>query len=222
MSKKTGGVSFTLGPRIRKRRQMMSMTLQELSNACGVSVGYLSQVERDNAVPTLGTLAEIAAALHLGIDHFIATPRQSDAVTRASLRPRFSVAGNSVIYEKLGADFPGHELTSFVLNVPPHYGTETVQHSGEEIIFVLEGEILQIVDGQSFLLRSGDSMHYLGLQPHSYSNPGDSPARLLWMGKMLHPVTHSTHPLHPFSDAQGEADAKSPVAPLGAASIPAR
>ena len=39
----------------------MSLTLQELSNACGVSVGYLSQVERDNAVPTLGTLAEIVA-----------------------------------------------------------------------------------------------------------------------------------------------------------------
>jgi len=221
MSKKTGGVSFTLGPRIRKRRQMMSMTLQELSNACGVSVSYLSQVERDNAVPTLGTLAEIAAALNVSIDHFIATPRQSDAVTRASLRPRFSVAGNSVIYEKLGADFPGHELTSFVLNVPPQYSTETVQHSGEEIIFVLEGEILQVVDGQSFLLRTGDSMHYLGLQPHSYSNPGDTPARLLWMGKMLHPVSHSVHPLHAFGDAQGEADAKSTVAPLGATSIPA-
>lgn len=178
-----------LGQRIRKRRQQMSMTLQDLSRACGVSASYLSQVERDAAVPTLGTLAEIAAALDVAIDHFIATPRQVDSVTRADERSRFSVAGNSVVYERIGADFPSHELSSFLLNIPPHYRSETIQHSGEEIIFVLDGEILQMVDGQSFLLRTGDSIHYLGQQPHSYSNPGDGPARLLWIGKMAHPAT---------------------------------
>jgi transcriptional regulator with XRE-family HTH domain len=189
MTKKRANMPVALGQRIRKRRLQMSMTLQDLSRACGVSASYLSQVERDTAVPTLGTLAEIAAALDVGIDHFIATPRQVDSVTRADERPRFSVAGNSVVYERIGADFASHELSSFLLNIPPRYRSETVQHSGEEIIFVLEGEILQMVDGQSFLLRTGDSMHYLGQQPHSYSNPGDGPARLLWMGKMAHPAT---------------------------------
>jgi transcriptional regulator with XRE-family HTH domain len=194
VGKKRSGISVALGPRIRRRRQAMGLTLQELSNACGVSVGYLSQVERDNAVPTLGTLAEIAAALEVQIDHFIATPRQVDSVTRAGTRPRFAVAGHSVVYEQIGADFPGHELTSFLLNVPPHYSSETVQHFGEEIVFVLEGEILQVVDGQSFLLEVGDSMHYLGQQPHSYSNPSDAPARVLWTGKMLHQATPSAMP----------------------------
>lgn len=182
---------------------MMSMTLQELSKACGVSVSYLSQVERDNAVPTLGTLAEVAAALDVGVDHFIATPRQVDSVTRADTRPRFSVAGKSVVYERIGADFPGHELSSFVLNLPPLYRSETVQHSGEEIVFVLEGEILQIVDGESFLLRAGDSMHYLGQQPHSYSNPGEGSARLLWMGKMAHPATPTAFTPPQGSGVQG-------------------
>lgn len=189
MTKRRANMPVALGLRIRKRRQMMSMTLQELSKACGVSAGYLSQVERDNAVPTLGTLAEIAAALDVSIDHFIATPRQADSVTRAEARPRFSVAGNSVVYERIGAEFPAYELSSFVLNIPPQYRSETAQHSGEEIVFVLEGEIVQMVDGQSVLLRAGDSMHYLGQQPHYYANPGQEPARLLWMGKMAHPAT---------------------------------
>ena len=202
-----------LGQRIRKRRQQMSMTLQDLSKACGVSASYLSQVERDNAVPTLGTLAEIAAALDVSIDHFIAAPRQVDSVTRADTRPRFSVAGNSVVYERIGADFPTHELSCFVLNIPPHYRSEIVQHSGEEIIFVLEGEIVQMVDGQSFRLRAGDSMHYLGQQPHSYSNPGEAPARMLWTGKMAHPATPTTFaPLL----VRGGAD-HDPAAPDGAA-----
>ncbi|OJY36240.1 MULTISPECIES: helix-turn-helix domain-containing protein [Gemmobacter] len=201
MARKPAGAPVALGQRIRKRRQMMSMTLQELSNACGVSVSYLSQVERDNATPTLGTLAEIAAALDVGIEHFIATPRQSDSVTRASERQQFAVSGTSVIYERIGAEFPGHELTSFVLNVPAGYASETIQHAGEELIFVLDGEILQVVDGQQFLLRPGDSIHYLGQHPHSWSNPGDRMARLLWTGKMLHGATPSAHIPHEISSS---------------------
>lgn len=211
MAKKPTGVHFALGRRIRKRRQLMSMTLQELSDACGVSVSYISQVERDNAVPTLGTLAEIAAALDVSIDHFISTPRQSDSVTRAAERPRFAVSGTSIIYEQIGAEFPGHELTSFVMNVPPGYASETVQHAGEEIVFILEGEISQVVDGQQFLLRAGDSMHYLGQHPHSWANVSDQVARVLWTGKMLHGATPSAH--IPRRDA---VIAASPADPAGA------
>lgn len=193
MARKPASTPVALGRRIRKRRQVMGLTLQDLSGMSGVSVGYLSQVERDNAVPTLGTLAEIAAALDVAIDHFIATPKQADSVTRADSRERFSVSGTSVIYEQIGAEFPGHELTSFVLNMPAGYGSETVQHPGEELIFVLEGEILQVVDGQEFRLGAGDSIHYLGQHPHSWSNPGPATARLLWTGKMLHNATVSGH-----------------------------
>lgn len=197
---KIAAASIALGPKIRKRRKAMSLTLQDLSNACGVSVGYLSQVERDNAVPTLGTLAEIAAALDVRIDYFIATPRQADNVTRAATRAPFSVSGTSIIYEQIGAEFAGHELTSFILNMPPGFRSETVQHEGEELIFILEGAVSQVVDGQEFLLTAGDSMHYLGQHPHSWSNPGDSPARLLWTGKMRHGATPSAYIAH--SDAQ--------------------
>ena len=191
MVKPAAQPSLGLGARIRRRRQAMSMTLHRLGAASGVSAGYLSQVERDLAVPTLGTLAGIAAALDVGIDHFIAASRQGDHVTRAASRPKFSLAGNSILYEQIGAECAGHELTSFILNMPPGYRSETVQHEGEELIYVLEGEVSQVVDGQAFLLRAGDSMHYLGEYPHSWSNPSQLPARLLWTGKMLHSASTS-------------------------------
>lgn len=184
---------IALGRRIRKRRQMLSLTLQQLGDASGISVGYLSQVERDNAVPTLGTLANIAAALDVAIDHFIATPRQADSVTRNDTRARFAVDGTSIAYEQIGAEFPGHELTSFILNVPVGYQSETVQHEGEELIYVLEGSIRQMVAGQEFVLNAGDSIHYLGQNPHSWSNASDRVARLLWTGKMLHGATVTAH-----------------------------
>ncbi|APX15698.1 XRE family transcriptional regulator [Phaeobacter inhibens] len=178
-----------LGALIRKRRKQMGLTLQALCDTAGVSVGYLSQVERDNATPTLGTLAQIASALEVGLEYFIATPKPSDALTRATTRTQFSLAGSSITYEALGAQFPGAELSSYILHVPPGYVSEEVSHEGEEMLYVLDGEIDQSLDGQVFRLRVGDSLHYSGLTSHSWSNPTDQPARLLWTGTLS--VLHS-------------------------------
>mgnify|MGYP000058900048 CR=1 FL=1 len=173
-----------LGQRMRNQRRRLSFTLQKLAEKSGVSVGYLSQVERGNATPTLGTLSQIAAALNVSADYFIATPRAVDSLTSAGKRPRFSVDGSDLEYEQIGADHPDLEMTSFILHVPPGYSSEVVKHVGEEIIYVLDGEICQRVDGRDYLMRPGDSLHYLGSHPHSWSNQTNKPARIMWVGRM--------------------------------------
>ncbi len=174
----------SIGPLIRGRRRQLSITLQELGEKSGVSVGYLSQLERDNATPTLGTLAQIARALGVGLDYFIATPRPADALTVAAERPKFSVDGSSVIYERLGAEFPGAELSSFILHVPPGYRSETVSHEGEEIVYVLEGSVVQVLEGEEFRMQAGDSLHYRGNRPHGWFNDSGAPAKILWTGTL--------------------------------------
>lgn len=173
-----------LGAAIRKRRKQAGMTLQALCDASGVSVGYLSQVERDNATPSLGTLAQIADALGVALEYFIATPKPSDGLTRAGQRPQFALAHSSLTYESLASEFPGSELSSYILHVPPGYVSETVSHEGEEMVFVLEGEIEQTLDGQSFRMKAGDCLHYSGQTAHAWTNPTDTPARILWAGTL--------------------------------------
>jgi transcriptional regulator with XRE-family HTH domain len=173
-----------VGALVRARRRQLHMTLQELGAAAAVSVGYLSQLERDLATPSLGTLTQVARALDVGIDYFIATPRASDALTRAAERESFSVDGSSIRYERLGAEFPGNVLSSFILTIPPGYRSETVHHEGEEIIFVLDGEMTQRIDGHEMLIRAGDSLHFRGNSPHSWSNDSSKPAKVLWTGTL--------------------------------------
>jgi transcriptional regulator with XRE-family HTH domain len=173
-----------IGPAIRARRRQVGMTLQALCDAAGISVGYLSQVERDLATPSLGTLAQIAQSLQVGIDYFIAAPSVEDAITRAGERERFQVDGSSCLYERIAADFAGNILSSFLITVPPGFRSETVSHEGEEIIFVLDGAITQMLDGDAVLLGPGDSMHFRGNRPHAWSNATSAPARLLWTGTL--------------------------------------
>ncbi|QBY02720.1 XRE family transcriptional regulator [Rhodophyticola sp. CCM32] len=173
-----------LGALIRKRRKQLDLTLQALCDKAGLSVGYLSQVERNHATPSLGTLAQIARGLDVGLEYFIAASKPADSLTRAGARPQFAIDGSSIVYESLGAEFPGAELSCYILHVPPGYASEIVSHEGEEIIFILDGEITQMLDGQHFILQKGDSLHYSGSTPHSWSNQTDTTACLLWTGTL--------------------------------------
>lgn len=173
-----------VGALIRARRQQLKMTLSDLGTASGVSVGYLSQVERDQATPSLGTLTQVARALDVGVEYFIATPSAQDALSRAGQRPKFSIDGSSVVYERLGAEFPGSSLSSYILTVPPGYRSEMVSHEGEEILYILEGEITQRVDDDEFIMRAGDSLHFRGNRPHAWRNNSEQSARLFWAGTL--------------------------------------
>ncbi len=174
-----------LGNLIRKCRKKRMLTLKELCDKAGLSVGYLSQVERGNATPSLGTLAQIARALDLGLDYFVTRPKPGDAVSYAEQRRKFSLSESSVTYEALSADFPGHELSAFIMHCPPGFQSETFQHEGEEFIYVLSGSIEQSLDGEAFTLNEGDSLHYNGMTPHSWKTLGDTPARMLWTGTLV-------------------------------------
>jgi transcriptional regulator with XRE-family HTH domain len=173
-----------VGSLIRARRRQMHMTLQALCDAAGISVGYLSQVERDQATPSLGALAGIARGLGVDIDYFVATPSIENGVTRLAERPRFSLPGSSVGYERLHAEFAGRGLSAFILNVSPGHKSEVVRHEGDELLYVLEGEIVQTVEGEEITLASGDSLHFRGSNSHRWENRTDRQAKVLWTGTM--------------------------------------
>ena len=178
-----------IGQRIRELRRKNGLTLQYVADQAGISVGFLSQVERDKATPSLGTLASLASALGVEIDWFIATPKPRDSITRAGERDRFALADSSLVYERITTALPGGSLSSLVIEIPPGYQSEVVSHTGEELIVVLEGTVRHTLADTAMVLYPGDSLHFMGETPHSFGNIGDRPARLIWTGtspRLLH------------------------------------
>ena len=183
-SRRCEGDAPRVGVLIRARRHKLGMTLQALGDAAGVSISYLSLIERDQATPSLGTLSQIARHLDVDLDFFISVPSARSALTRADERERFSVSGSSIVYERLAADFAGNVLSSFILTIPPGYQSETASHEGEEFVFILGGSITERLDDEEVILHAGDSMHFRGNRPHSWSNHTRVPARVLWTGTL--------------------------------------
>lgn len=190
------------------------MTLQELSDASAVSLSYISQIERDQVTPTLGTLANLARALGLGLDYFVTMPKVADSLVRRQDRRRFSLDGLTQQYEQVGADLPNHELSAFIIYVPAGYHSEAVSHDGEEFIHLLSGRLEIVLDGENLTLRKGDSLHYRGNRRHSWSNATGKEAQLLWVGRLidspLNGLRRQPFALDVIAAGDGESASKTP------------
>ena len=62
---------MSIGKRIRKRRQILEMTQQELAEAIGVTPQHISAIEQDKRDPSLSSLAKLAEELGVTIDYLV-------------------------------------------------------------------------------------------------------------------------------------------------------
>ena len=168
-----------LGARLRERRQELRLTLKEVADAAGLSVGFISQIERGITTPSLSSLVGVSRVLKMHVSEFLAQPRGAAPLTRRSERPHYAVGGNSLTYERLSASFPGNVLRSVIIHEPPGHRSEPIAHEGEEIFFILEGSLTVEVEGERVVLNVGDSIHFPSTRTHSTWNHTSSPTDIL-------------------------------------------
>jgi transcriptional regulator with XRE-family HTH domain len=168
-----------LGAKVRARRRDCGLTLVEVAERTGLSIGFLSQVERDITAPSLSSLALIAAALGVRINDFIREPPPV-AVHHGGEEPQlFAIDPSRITYERLSTAFAGHRLNAIRMHVPPGYRSEMTSHAGEEFVFVLSGAIRYLLAERSHDLAAGDSLHFSAGRPHKVENHGRQAAEVL-------------------------------------------
>ena len=172
------------GEKLRKSRKDAGLTMQFVADNAGLSVGFISQVERGITVPSLSSLRAIAQVLGQPTSYFLEQPTSCDDLTRAEKRVSYSLADGALSYERLSAKFPGSTLRSVIVHEPPGHRNEPISHEGEELFFMLEGELTVEVEGKRTVLRLGDSMHFDSGKTHSTWNHTTETASMLWCGTM--------------------------------------
>lgn len=182
-----------LGTRLRHARLVQQMTLKALADQAGCSESLLSKVEGGHATPSLATLHRLALALDTNVAALVSGPAASATpVQRASERPavRFPAAqgarGRSaqrtIVLERLVVPGPGRLLQGDIHVLEPQARSdEQISHAGEELGYVLEGELELTLGDDTWRLQAGDSFYFPSTEPHSYRNPGDTVTRVLWI-----------------------------------------
>ena len=72
-----------VGEALRRRRQAQGRTLREVADAAGVSLTYLSEVERGRKEASSEVLEAVCAALHLGLADLFFEVAETLAATEA-------------------------------------------------------------------------------------------------------------------------------------------
>jgi transcriptional regulator with XRE-family HTH domain len=173
-----------LGPEIRNLRKARGLTLAAVAQASGLSVGYLSLLERDRATPSINALHAISRALGVTISWFFEageTPApERDIVVRRARRRRLDFSPG-ISDELLSPSLAGAlELLASRFEPGAASGDSPYTHTGEEAGIVLRGQLELWVDGKTFLLGAGDSFGFPSTLPHRYRNPGSDEAEVIW------------------------------------------
>ena len=173
-----------LGTEIRGLRKARKLTLSDLAATSGLSVGYLSMVERQKAMPSIKALMSIAQALGVTIGWFFEAgtvhPQERGLVVRRSRRRRIDYS-TGIVDELLSPSLKGTlELVLCRLAPGATSGEEPYSHSSEEAGVIVRGRLELWVDGQSVLLETGDSFGFESTRPHRYRNPGPDETEVVW------------------------------------------
>lgn len=168
-----------IGRRIRTRRKRLGLTLQAVADAAGLTPGFISQVERGLAAPSLSSLSAISRVLDVDASSLFQQPPVPGPLTRSGDRPRYGIATGELRYERLTSSFEGNVLRSVIIHEPPGHRSEPIRHEGEELFYILSGALSVEIDGRRHVLETGDSIHFASTRVHSSWNHTDAATTLL-------------------------------------------
>lgn len=163
---------------IRTYRVRRNLTLVQLSELSGISVGHLSRLENGTRQPTVRLLLQLARALDVSLGTLVGeTAGQNDVyVSRAEARSTITTVASKL--QSL-SDPELHALQAVELYLLPGRVGEPAAHPGEEWVYVLSGAIEIDVNGTLSALGAGDAIHFSSDVPHSLRNPHDEGATVL-------------------------------------------
>lgn len=176
-----------LGLRIRHMRKARGLSLKDLAERAGVSIGLVSQVERGLSSPSVRILASIADALTVSLSSLFEETEKEDPgeglVVRKHARRRLEFQGTGISKELMTPGSPDARLDLFMIQLDPGgtTGDGNYTHEGEEAGTVLDGLLELTVEGTSYTLSQGDSFRFTSDRPHSFRNPGQTMTRVLWI-----------------------------------------
>ena len=173
-----------VGQRVRQRRKAAGLSLVEVSARTGLSIGYLSQLERGLSSATLKALTSLSDVLKVPLAGLLASQHepgsQGGAVLRKARSHQVTMWGSGIRKALLaGHGLPGQGSFSFsrMTFVPgADSGLDPYAHEGYEAGYVEAGSVTLTLSGAVHQLVEGDSFQFPSTEPHRFQNVTNVPS----------------------------------------------
>jgi transcriptional regulator with XRE-family HTH domain len=175
-----GGTGLpNVGAILRQLRHQRMMSLQEVAQGAGVSVSFLSAVERGQSDIALGRLSRLAAVFNhdigslLGYSARRTTPQFVEEDKRVKVN-----RGTGIDYSVIR--LPGIDFELIIANFEPQAGfRDAITHAGIDIVYVTMGALVLLHNDLRYNMIAGDCTVYSGAYPHRFLNESNEPAQWL-------------------------------------------
>lgn len=172
--------SLLPGQRFRRMRLRRGLSLAQVARATGVSIGFLSALERGQIRSSIARLRRIARFYRTNILSLFEPAGDNPRLVRPKERKILETTPE-VRMELLAW---GHTaMEPHLFRIKPGGGSgESYTHEGEEFLHVLRGDFeIWLNDGEHYHLKPGDSLYFESSIPHRWKNPGRRETWLLWI-----------------------------------------
>lgn len=173
------GNGNAIGAHLRQLRAQRHLSLAQVAEAIGISVGFLSALERSQMSGSVGTLSKLARFYKTNILDFFNPDGASGRCVRPKER-KVLEAGVGVRMELLA--WGNTVMEPHLFRIAPEAGSgDPYTHEGEEFLYVLSGDLEITLDGEEYRLKPGDSFYFESATPHRWKNPGRKETVVLWV-----------------------------------------
>lgn len=176
-----------IGTRLRLARRLRGLKLKQLADLAGCSESLLSKYENGKATPSLPMLHRLARELGFNIGWmFDETEGDPGIVFRQGERPMIALdplrQGEGISLERVVPYDPNHLLQCNIHHIRAGGSSDApIAHDGEEVGYVIAGQVDLEIDGQVYTLSAGDAFVFRSTLPHAYRNPSEEPASIFWV-----------------------------------------
>jgi transcriptional regulator with XRE-family HTH domain len=174
-----------IGAKVAKARAARGWSLAQLAERAGLSTAAVHKIEKSGMTPTIASLMKVAAALGKSVGYFVEEVEATRPVTviRGSERSRLYTSKQGLELQNISGRYGPFWVAGAEAFVDPEAdsGPEPMSHPGEELVVLLEGRMIFTIDGESYELDAGDSIHFRTVRPHSWANPDQRQARAIWL-----------------------------------------
>ena len=177
---------------IRSYRIRRNLTLAQLSELSGISVGHLSRLENGGRTPTVRLLLQLARALGVSLGALVGESPEQNTVYVSRGADRHKIEAGDTTLQSL-SDPALRWLQAVELTLAPGRVGEPAAHAGEEWVYVISGAMEVDVNGGAYALAAGDAVHFRADTPHALHNPHEQPATVVVVNALEAPALRLTN-----------------------------
>ncbi|AVQ21074.1 MerR family transcriptional regulator [Fusobacterium necrophorum subsp. funduliforme] len=176
---------MSIGEKIKKSRNEKSLSLRELAVKVDLSASFLSQIEQGKASPSIENLKKIATALDVRVSYLIEddeVQKNVDFVKKENIKYIESRDSNTKM-ALLTVSHAEKTMEPILYEIGPggESGRNSYSHSGEEFIYITQGELEVYINDTVYKLKEGDSLYFKSNQQHRFKNSSKKETKAIWV-----------------------------------------